>query len=219
MTAYRFYIWFGLFVELSPLFPLIMGITKWQILSMELRYFLLFLFSELLFYVVQDYLFYYQINNLFLYYFNSFFQNLFVLSYFYLIFVSKKEKRITLFLIVFGIIISIIDFLFISKMGNNYFAGYMIDLVLFITGSYYLKTYSLKISTNSFLQNANLLIVVAIIMQFFVKMIDIFLQRYFIETQNFGIVWLNEKIIYYYFMFFAFCVYTYIYYSMSNDKN
>lgn len=217
MTPFKFYDLFVTIVESFPIIPIIIGLIKWKRLPVGIKYFMGFLLTDLIINKIGDY--YYYIlhrNNLFLHYYYSLFQSTFILLSFYFFLKEKIEKKTLTILYIFCLFLLIIDFLFISKINYNHFSGPIINFIILSICVYYF-------SKNIFYENDNskqimvtsLNLSLVILLQFFVKFIDTFLEKYLLEAQNNAFLWLQIKDIYYYFMLLCLIMYSYIFYKIK----
>lgn len=182
MTAYKFYYYFGLFVEIFPIMPLVIGIRKWRLLPNAIKVLLFFLFTELILNLISDYFLFNRINNLFLSYFYSFFQVTFILIYFMQISSDKKEKFIISFFIFVSYLLLVIDFFTSKTQSINYFSGIFINIVILIVSLFYFNKYSKVNNQANFI--ITIFSIAATILLFFIKIIDVFLTKFLLETQS-----------------------------------
>ena len=220
MTPLKFYFWFGVFVELFPIIPIIVSLQKWQRLTIGIRFFILFLVSEFLINCVSNYyLFVLHISNLFLFYFYPFFQNIFILTTFWHFFKRRWEQILSICLIFLSNILIILDFTFISKIGYNYLSNFGIDITITLISFYYVYSYFPHNSFNKSLTNKTKLIIsTTIVLQFFIKTINIFVEKNLLESQFNGFVISQTRNIYAYFMLFCLLLYTYAINNVRKDE-
>ena len=199
--------------------PIYFAGRKWINLSVNLKIFVAFLFSEFILNIISNYLYSQHINNLFLYYYYSFFQNFFIFLFFISSLNLRKEKFIFLFFMILNFVLIFYDFRFISQIGINYVSGITIGVSLFLGSIYCLSaTFSLKENLKNSLTNSYSFILLAIILHFFVKTIDTFITKFLLEDQNNAVLWMQEKTIFYYFIFLALLIYSYSFFKIKNVK-
>lgn len=217
MTAYKFYYYFGLFVEVAPIIPFIIGLLKWQLLPNAIKTLICFLFFELILNLISDYFLFNRINNLFLSYFYSFFQITFTLIYFTQISTNKEEKIIILSLIFISYSLLILEFFTSNTKFGNYFSGIFVDIAILMVSLFYFHKH-LKVSNHT---NSTITVfsIAATILLYFIRIIDIFLSKYLLETQSNTLLWLDEKTIYYYFLLFSWVIYSYALISFRKYEN
>lgn len=214
MTLFKFYLNFAVFVELIiPFVPIFYGLKNWNKVSISLRLIFFFIFVEWLIHCYSFYLYNLGQNNLFLYYFHSFFSNIFILLSFYNFFISITEKRVIITLGILDNTILLFDFIYFKEYKNfNFLSGGLIDLVIFLLSTYYFATNFISVEKkNNPFYVESLLISLTISLQFFIKMIDVFVKFFLFDTQNHSILILQEEILYSYFMFFSILIYSYIF--------
>ena len=217
MASYRFYIWFAVFVELFPLVPFLVGVQKWKVIPLGLRYFLGFLLADFIINLVSNYLFLIRINNHFLYYLYSFQYSIFLLPSLRQLSRYRAERLIITILIAFSLLILIIDFFFISKIGTNYLSGLLINFFIFLISIYFsAKEFGKngKSGTNDLFLNITLILS----LQFFIKSIETFLGKYLLETQTNAFTWIQARNLYSYFMLFSLIAYTYVFSIYKTDE-
>lgn len=220
MTPLNFYHWFGLFMESFPLVPILLGLRKWRKLSLGFRYFLGFLITEFsLNCITNYYIFALHRGNLFLFYFYSFFQSLFILLAFWHFFNKKIERDFTLYFFFFSVILLIFDFMFVSKMDYNYLSNFCINLIISVFSFYYFFTTFPKDKFKKVHSDeTELIISAALVLQFFVRTINIFLEKFMLETQNNSFLIIQTRNIYAYFMLLALLIYTYAFYTFKTHE-
>lgn len=221
MTLLKFYQFFGVFVESFLLIPIFFGIKKWTKLSMGLHFFIGFLIVEFLLNCISNfYIFVLHKSNLFLFYFYSFFQSTFILSAFYQLLKKKNEQIITSGLWFVSLAVLVYDFLFVSKMDYNYLSNFCINFIISVLSSFYFfSTFSRNQFKRHQSNDTELIISAALILQFFVRTINVFLEKFMLETQYNGLLSIQTRNVYAYFMLFALLIYTYAFYTNKvNEK-
>ncbi len=221
MTLLKFYFYFGVFIETLPLLPIFFGLRKWSILSLGVRFILLFLISEFLLNCLTNYyLFYLDRNNLTLFYFYSFFQSSFILFGFYNLTLNKNVRLSIIILWVLSVSLLIFDFLFISKIGYNYVSNFCVNLIISGLSFYYFYiTFTKSPLIKSLIEETMLILSTALILQFFIRAINIFIEKNMLETQNNAFLVIQTRNVYSYFMLIALIIYTYAFYNLKvNEK-
>lgn len=220
MTTFRFFLLFGTIVESMPIVPFYFAIKNWRKLSIGAKYISLFIISDFVLNLIQDYYYYQHIYNLFTYYFYSITQATFIFFGLYHFFDKESKFRyISILCLTLSAIILYIDFKYISKIDLNYVSGLTINFLIFCLSCFCLSS-NLKSQIINFekiivLESSITLI---LILQFFIKFLDLFLGKYLLENQANGYLWIQERNIYNYFMFFCFVFYTSIF-RFSLNKN
>jgi hypothetical protein len=218
MTLLKFYFNFTIFIELIiPSVPIFLGLKNWNRMPKSIKLVLLFLIIEWIIYITSFYLFKLRQNNLFLHYFHSLFSNLFILLSFYNLFLKKVEKKTIIILIILNSIIVLIDYIyFIENKDFNFLSGGWIDLIIFIISTYYftINFISVDKKDKSFYAET-LLISLTLGLQFFIKLIDVFMRIFLSDTQNHSILSIQAEILYSYFMFFSILLYSYVFYQVK----
>lgn len=220
MTSFNFFLTFGTIVETMPIIPFFFAMKNWHKLSVGAKYISFFFISDFALNLVQDYYYLQHTYNLFTYYFYSITQAIFIFLGLYHFFNKESKLRyITIFLLVISVFILYIDFIFISKIGLNYISGLTVDLLIFCLSCYCLSS-NLKPKIKNF-EEVKVLessIILILTLQFFIKFIDLFLGKYLLENQANGYLWIQERNIYNYFMFFCFGFYIVIF-RFTLNKN
>lgn len=218
MTPFKFYDLFVTIVETFPVVPIFLGLRRWKLLSVGMIFFLGFFMADLILNKIGDYYYYVlRRNNLFLHYYYSLFQGCFILLSFFHFFKQKIEKLIVLFLAALCILLILVDFLYISGIDFNYISGPSIDLIIFCVSIFYFSNNIIDSNVKfSITKEFYLKISLILSLQFFIKFIDAFLEKYLLEAQNNAFLWLQVKDIYYYFMLFCLVMYSYIMYNIKN---
>ena len=221
MTLLKFYQWFGVFVESFLLVPIFFGIKKWVKLSVGLHFFIGFLIAEFLLNCISNfYIFELHKSNLFLFYFYSFFQSTFILSAFYQMLKNRNDRIIATVLWFISLTVLVYDFLFVSKIDYNYLSNFCINFIITVLSSYYFfSTFSKNQFKKHKTNDRELIISAGLILQFFVRTINIFLEKFMLETQYNGLLSIQTRNVYAYFMLFALLIYTYAFYTNKvNEK-
>lgn len=214
MTLFKLYYNFTIFVELIiPFVPIFYGLKNWNKTSISIKLILFFLILDWLIYCYSFYLYNLGQNNLFLHYFHSFFNNLFILLSFYFLFTSRFEKKTLIIFIILNSIIVLFDYFYFKENNDfNFISGGWIDFIIFILSTYYFVINFISIEKNNepfYIEN--LLITLTLSLQFFIKLIDVFIKIFLFDTQNHSILSVQREIIYSYFMFFSILLYSYIF--------
>lgn len=190
-------------------------------MELSIKFFLFYLIAEFVIYLISDYYYYKRQNNLFLQYYSSFFNSSLLILMFYNLFKKNYEKTTLRLMFIINITLLFVDYEFFSKnKGYNYLSGFFINLVILLISIYFFQKELKIIKENNVLQNGTTLVIsLVIILQFFIKLIDIFLQKFLLETQNYAIIILQEKNIFSYFMLFSLIFYTYAFYNIKISEN
>lgn len=220
MTLLKFYFGFGLFVEYVPILPMLLGIKKWKGLPTGIKFFVGFLVAEVLFNGLTDYyLFALHRKTLFLFYINSFLQSSFVLAMFWCLFKTKREQNSTFNLWCLSFALLVIDFLFVSKMDYNYFSQFCINLLISGLSFYYFYTTFPTTNLKKYLPNeTELIISAALVLQFFFKIVNIFLEKFLLETQYNAILNIQTRNVNAYFTLLALLIYAYAFYKFKANE-
>ena len=220
MTPLKFYYIFGIFVESFPLVPIILGAKKWRQLTLGIKLFIGFLVAEFLLNCLTDYYhFVLHRSNLFLFYFYSFFQSTFILSAFIYFFRNRVEKIYVICLWILGVFFLISDFLFVSKINYNYLSNFCINLIIAGVALYYFIT-TVKVDNTKRRQQKEVQLVIsaAVTLQFFVKLVNIFIEKYLLETQYNTFLTIQTRNVYAYFMLLSLIIYTYAFDKFKADE-
>ncbi len=208
MTPFKFYFYFGIFVESFPLIPILYAVSKWKCLSWGIKFFVLFLVSELVLNIISDYFYFTGSYNLFLYYYYSFFQLVFMFLTFNQFFKLHLVKTVISSLFIVCLISLVIDYTFLSKVSYNFLSGILICLIVTLISGYYFATNILKsLNNNQSFSEINVRFSLIITLHFFVKALIIFLEKIYFDTQNNPFLWIQMRNIYYYFMLFCLILY------------
>ncbi len=218
MTLFKFYYNFTIFVELIiPFVPIFYGLKNWYKISISIKLILIFLILDWSIYWLSLYLYNMSQNNLFLHYLHSFFGSLFILLSFYYLLMSKVEKQIIIFLIIINSIIVVMDYIsFGENKDFNFLSGGWIDLIIFVVSTYYFTiNFVADERKGEPFYTEYLLFSLTLGLQFFVKLIDVFLRIFLSDTQNHATLTIQEGILYSYFMFFSILLYSYIFFKLK----
>lgn len=130
---------------------------------------------------------------------------------------DKKEKFIISFFIFVSYLLLVIDFFTSKTQSINYFSGIFINIVILIVSLFYFNKYSKVNNQANFI--ITIFSIAATILLFFIKIIDVFLTKFLLETQSNTLLWLDEKTVYYYFLLFSWVIYTYAFVSFRKYEN
>lgn len=209
MTPFKFYFYFGISVELFIFFPILFAVCKWRHISLGIKFVVFFLVSELLINIVSYYFYFTGSYNLFLNYFYSFFQLVFMFLAFYQL-LTKHFVRIIVYLSFIICLVSlIIDYSNILKVSYNSFSGILISVIITIFSGYYFATNILQVESNKtpIFTETNIRISLIMTLQFFIKSLNIFLEKIYFDTQNNPFLLIQMRNIYYYFMLVCLILY------------
>ena len=220
MTPYKFYLSFSIFVESFPLIPIIFGLRKWKYLSRGLKFFMGFLGSELILNCISYYYFFFIGNNLILDYLYSFFQASFLLLLYTEFFKTKLEEIIIFLLLLSSIIVLVIDWVLNIEKNDNYTSALFINSFIALTSGYYFsKNIFLNKKDDFMSSDLKLLFSLLLTFQFFIKALDIFLEKNLLETLSNAFLWVHLRNIYSYFMLISLLIYSYLLQKVeSNDQ-
>ncbi len=208
MHLIEFYYKLARFSDFLPILPILMGLVKWKKLSLGLKCFMGFLLSDLLVNWVSYNI---KFDNRFLSYFYSFFYCLSIISTYFFFFKDDKEKKIVLILLGICNVLVVVDFLFVDRVNENFFSGMLIDFVIISISIYYFSRYFIQ--RKQYFIEANLFISIVLIFQFIIKLVEEFLDNFLTEMQNTGMLWIQMRNIYYFFMIIFLLIITFIYYK------
>lgn len=219
MTPYKFYLGFSIFVESFPLIPIIFGLRKWRYLSIGLRLFVGFLVSELILNGISYYYYYFIGNNLILGYLYSFFQASF-LSLLYIEFSEiKLEKKIIFFLLLLSLTILVMDWILNIEKNDNYISALIINSFITLTSGYYFSKNIFSNKKDDFMDSdMKLLFSLILTFQFFIKTLDIFLEKNLLETLNNVFLWVHLRDIYSYFMLISLLIHSYLLQKIKSNE-
>lgn len=212
MTAYDFYKWFAIGSEATVLLPVVIALRQWKNLSLIMKLVAGFLMSELLFYIAQDTFFFLGKSTLFFnYYFTLAFHS--VLGLFFIIILSTKtEKWIVFILIILGYGLLTADYPTLERKALNENSGMILSLLIF-----FLSIYSLYRSSSK-MPSAQLYILIALSVQFLLWSLNYLANKVLLQSQSLSIIWLNQKIIFYYLLFLVFGLYAYAFNNYQHEK-
>ena len=221
MTLLKFYYGFGLFVEYVPLLPIILGIKKWKSLHTGVRFFIGFLIAEVLFNSLTDYyLFALNRPTLFLFYINSFFQSSFILAMFWYLFKKNTKQIFAFYFWCVCVAMLVIDFLFVSKIDYNYLSQFCINLIITSFSLYFFYIIILTVNFKKHQSNEmELIISVALGAQFFFKTINIFLEKFLLETQYNTILAIQTRNVNALFSLLALLIYAYAFHKFKANES
>lgn len=207
MTAYAFYKWFALIIEASIAIPVLVAVKQWKILPPALKLAATLLMSQFVFYLIQDVFLYFGRSNLFLYYFFSIASHTLSCLFFIRVLKSKTEKRLVSLLLVLGYGLLLSDYQSVALKSINYVSSILLSILVFLLSLYSLYRYSAKFSPPL------LYILIGLALQFLLWAINLLANELFLQSQSYAILWLNEKIIFYYLLLGVFALYTFAFYS------
>jgi len=210
MELYNFYKGFAQSVEFLFVVPLCFGLWKWNTLEKGMQWIVVLLFCELLINIIS---FYYNSvlhkNTLFLSYYYSFCWLVTLLGFFYLI--SGRKGLLSGVLIAGLLSLGYEYYLFGGNGGMNYYSGLMINFLIFLLScSYFFNSLN-----NQHTSTSVVLILLALVIQFFTRTVDIFLKKYLLDSPYYTILWYYETIIYYYVMLLSLVIYSVAFYSLK----
>lgn len=216
----RFYFLFGFFVELFPLVVIGLGLKKWKRLTLGTLFFIGFLIAEVLFNEYSNYYgFVSDQPNLALYYINSFLQSVFILATFWCFFQKRIERIITVLLWCLCLVLLRIDFLWVSGEGYNYLSQFSVNIIITGLSFYYFFTnFPRQDVSNQRFKETELIISAALVMQFFFKTINIFLEKFLLETQYNTILNIQTRNVNAFFSLLALLIYAYAFHKFKANE-
>lgn len=213
MTGYQFYFGLATAVEFFCIVPVLFALNKWKKLPGAYRYFALFIGCEFVYHRFQDYYFNRNLSTRFLDHYYLFAVHTLVGLFLYIISERRIEKRGLYAWWVMGYGLLWANFFYISETEYSYIPDMLLYLGIAAWSCYFLYKISVK-----YIRNYSLLyLLLGLTCHAILCTIDKFAESIFIDSQAYSLIWLDEKIIFYYLLMLVFFLYTYVFYTYRHD--
>lgn len=213
MTGYQFYFGLATVVEFFCIVPVFLALKRWKVFPGAFRYFALFIGCEFIYHRVQDYYFNRNLSTRFLDHYYLFAVHTLLGLFFLRVLETGVERRWFYGWFTAGYLLLLINFFYISKTEYSYFPDIVLNLGIAGWSCYFLYKVSVK-----YIRNYSLLyLLLGLTFQMVLWVVDKLSESIFIDSQAYSMIWLDEKIIFYYLLMLVFFLYTYVFYTYKHD--